>query len=83
MSFESDGGPEPPPLPIQFIDVRLTPIIGGQFAVEVGATLLDEEELEFVGQELANAHVDTLDEALAIIRTNMAALNPLSSGATG
>ena len=47
------------------------------------ATLLDEEELEFVGQDLANAHVDTLDEALAVIRTNVAALNPPPSRAVG
>jgi hypothetical protein len=45
------------------------------------ATLLDEEQLEFVGQDLASAHVDTLDEALAVIRTNVAALAPPSSGA--
>ena len=45
------------------------------------ATLLDEEELQFVGQDLAHAHVDTLDEALAVIRTNVAALGPPLSGA--
>ena len=45
------------------------------------ATLLDEEQLEFVGQDLAHAHVDTLDEALAVIRTNVAALGPPPSGA--
>ena len=40
------------------------------------ATLLDEEELEFVGQDLANEHVATLDQALAVIRQNVAALAP-------
>jgi len=45
------------------------------------ATLLDEEQLEFVGQDLASAHVDTLDEALAVIRANVSALNPPPSRA--
>ena len=52
------------------------PLIGGQFSVVMQATLLDEQELEFVGQDLANARVDTLDEALAVIRQNVAALAP-------
>ena len=38
--------------------------------------MLDEEELEFVGQDLAHERVDTLDEALAIIRENVASLAP-------
>ena len=38
------------------------------------ATLLDEQELEFVGQDLAHERVATLDEALAVIRANVAAL---------
>ena len=45
------------------------------------ATLLDEEELEFVGQDLAHAHVDTMEQALAVIRPNVAALNPPPSRA--
>ena len=40
------------------------------------ATLLDEEQLEFIGQDLASAHVDTLEEALAVIRASVTALNP-------
>ncbi len=38
------------------------------------ATLLDEEQLEFIGQDLAHEHVKTIDEALAIIRQNVAPL---------
>jgi hypothetical protein len=64
------------PLPLQFVDVKITPLMGGQFAVAVGATLLDEEQLEFVGQDLANVYVDTLDEALDVIRKNVAVLKP-------
>jgi hypothetical protein len=65
------------PLPIQYISAEITPLIGGQFSVVMQATLLDEEELQFIGQDLANARVDTLDEALAVIRENVAALDPL------
>ena len=42
--------------------------------VVMQATLLDEEELQFVGQDLASERVDTLDEALALIRDERAPL---------
>lgn len=77
MSLDIPAGANPPaPNPIQFVTVEITPLVGGKFSVLMQATLLDEEELEFIGQDLANAHVDTLDDALAIIRTNVAALSP-------
>ena len=70
------GAKAPAPLPLQFVNIEITPLVGGQFAVAMQATLLDEDELEFVGQDLANAHVGTLDEALAVIRQNVAASSP-------
>jgi hypothetical protein len=77
MTFDIAGGASAPARsPIQFVNIEITPLIGGKFSVVMQATLLDEEELEFVGQDLANAHVDSLDEALAVIRTNVAPLNP-------
>jgi uncharacterized lipoprotein YbaY len=75
------GKASPVPFPIQYVTAEITPLVGGQFSVALQATLLDEHELEFVGQDLAHAHVDTLEEALAIIRTNVAALGPTLSGA--
>ena len=82
MSLDIAAGKIPPvPFPIQYVTAEITPLIGGQFSVVMQATLLDEQELEFVGQDLANAHVDSLDEALAIIRQNVAALNPPPSRA--
>ena len=82
MSLDIEAGKIPPaPFPIQYITAEITPLIGGQFSVVMQATLLDEQELQFVGQDLANAHVDTLEEALAVIRTNVAALGPPLSGA--
>ena len=82
MNVDIAAGKIPPAaLPIQYVTAEITPLIGGQFSVVMQATLLDEEQLEFVGQDLASAHVDTLDEALAVIRTNVAALGPTLSGA--
>ncbi len=82
MSLDIAAGKIPPaPFPIQYITAEITPLIGGRFSVAMQATLLDEQELQFIGQDLAHAHVDTLDEALAVIRTNVAALGPPLSGA--
>jgi hypothetical protein len=65
--------------PLQFVNIEITPLMGGQFSVAMQATLLDEQELAFVGQELAFERVETLDQALAVIRQNVAALAPLSA----
>jgi hypothetical protein len=82
MNVDIAAGENPPaPFPIQYVTAEITPLISGRFSVVMQATLLDEEKLEFVGQDLANAHVDTLDEALTVIRTNVAALAPPSFGA--
>jgi len=53
-------------LPLLFVHVEITPLIGGQYSVVMQATLLDEEELQFVGQDLVSEHVATLDQALAV-----------------
>lgn len=77
MSLEIEAATNAPaPLPLQYITAQIMPLIDGQFSVVMQATLLDEQELEFVGQDLANERVDTLDEALSVIRANVAALNP-------
>jgi len=75
MSLDTAAGAKgPAPLPLQNINIEITPIVGGKLAVAMQATLLDEEELQFVGEDLASAHVDTIDEAMAMIRRNVAAL---------
>ena len=77
MPFEITAGAKiPEPFPIQFVNIEITPLIDGQFSVVMQATLLDEQELEFIGQDLAHACVDTLDEAITVIRQNVAALAP-------
>lgn len=72
------GVQAPAPLPLQFVHIEIMPLIDGQFSVVMQATLLDEEELQFVGQDLAHERVQTLDQALAVIRCNSASLFPLS-----
>jgi hypothetical protein len=66
----------PAPLPLQYLSIQLMPLMGGEYSVEVQATLLDEEALEFVGQYLAYERVTTIDQLLAVIRQNVAALVP-------
>lgn len=61
-------------LPIQFVHIQIGPLIDGQYSVDMQATLLDEADLQFVAQDLAHRRVGTLDEALTIIRDNMAPL---------
>ena len=66
----------PAPSPIQFVNIEITPLLGGQFSVVMQGTLLDETELEFVSQDLANARVETLDEALGVDRWFVHGLQP-------
>jgi hypothetical protein len=82
MTFDIAAGANAPArFPIQFVNIEITPLIGGQFSVVMQGTLLDDAELEFVSQDLANARVGTLDDALAVIRANVAALSPPLSNA--
>ena len=75
MFLDTPAGAKPPaPYPLQFVNIEITPLLGGQFSVVMQATLLDEEELQFVGEDLADERVGTLDEALALIRDNVAVL---------
>jgi hypothetical protein len=75
MSFDTAAGAKgPAPLPLQHINIEITPIVGGKLAVAMQATLLDETDLEFIGEDLAHAHVSSVEEALAVIRENAAIL---------
>ncbi|MGB6534378.1 MAG: hypothetical protein WBF58_00270 [Xanthobacteraceae bacterium] len=75
MSLDTSAGAKAlSQLPLQFVNIEIAPLIDGQYSVVMQATLLDEDELEFVGQDLASERVATLDEALAIIRANVGSL---------
>ena len=71
MSIDSSAGTKTPAsLPLQYVSIELMPLADGQFSVAMQATLLDEDALDFVGEDLAHAHVGTIEEALAVIRAN-------------
>lgn len=75
MSLDAAAGTKAPaPLPLQFVSAQIMPLVGGKFSIALHATFLDEMEMEFVGEDLAHAHVDTVEQALAIIRDNVAIL---------
>jgi len=65
-----------PHFPIQFVNIEIAPLVGGEYSVVMQATLLDEQALAFVAEDLASEHVSTLDQALALIRQNVAVLSP-------
>ena len=74
MHLDSTAGPKTgAALPLQFVNIEIMPIVGGKISVAMQATLLDEEALEFVGQDLAHERVDTIDQVLAVIRDSVAA----------
>ena len=59
-------------LPLQFVSIEIMPVVGGKLSVTMQATLLDEADFEFVGQDLAHERVDTIEQVLAVIRDSMA-----------
>lgn len=64
----TDGVKVAPALPLQFVSIEIMPVAGGKLSVAMQATLLDEDALEFVGQDLANERVDTVEQLLAVTR---------------
>jgi hypothetical protein len=68
-SARDRGLPAPPP--IQFYAVEITPLSDGGMFVGVGATIcetVDDDDFELVSMDVASARVDTIDQALAVIR---------------
>ncbi len=75
MSFDNPAGTNTPaPLPIQFVHIEIAPLLDGHYSVAMEATRLDEEHLEFVGQDLTHERVSSLDAVLHVIRANVALL---------
>jgi len=64
-------------LPLQFVSIEIMPVVGGKLSVAMRATLLDEDALEFVGEDLAHERVDTIDQVIAVIRDSIAPLAAL------
>ena len=64
------GTPRPSP-PIQFYSVEIMPLSDGRMSVGVGATFcetVDDDDFELVSMDMASARVDTIEQALAVIR---------------
>jgi hypothetical protein len=67
----ADYGRPPDFSPIQYYSVEITPLADGRMSVGMSATAceaLDEGDFEFVNMEVASTRVDTIDQALAVIR---------------
>jgi hypothetical protein len=76
MSFDTAAGKSAPaPLALQFINIEIAPLMSGRLSVAIQATLLDESELEFIGEKLVQTSTDNLDGAIAIIRESTGILN--------
>lgn len=55
------------PALIQFFEIQLSPIADGRLAVGIIATIC-ENEGELEGMDLGSHRVDSIDDALAVIR---------------
>jgi hypothetical protein len=61
--------------PMQFYSVEIMPLSDGRMSAGVGATFcetVDDDDFELVNMEMASAGVDTIDQALAVIREAVA-----------
>jgi hypothetical protein len=74
----SPGEPRHVP-PIQFYSVEIMPFYDGRISVGVGARIcetVDDDDFELVNMDVAYARVDTIDQALAVIRKVVASTMP-------
>lgn len=81
--FDIDGRPSPAPHPplvhnAEFFRVELSPLADGQIFVSLTATTVDDEEPELLDQEIASQRVDSLDAALALVRTHLHIAPPMA-----
>jgi hypothetical protein len=75
MQTPATTNPASRPPPIQFYSVEIMPLADGRMSVGVGATIcetVDDDDFELVNMDVASARVDTIDEALAVIRQAVA-----------
>jgi len=53
---------------VQFYTIELTQLTDGTFHVSLTATTVDEEEPQLLCQEIVSERVDSIDDALAVIK---------------
>jgi hypothetical protein len=69
----------PPPPAIQFYSVEIMPLSDGRMSVGIGARIceaVDDDDFQLINMDVASARVDTIDDALAVIRQAVASTLP-------
>jgi hypothetical protein len=64
------------PPDFQFYSVEITPLADGRMSVGMSATICEpvhDGDFELVSMDMASTRVDTIDQALAVIREALAA----------
>jgi hypothetical protein len=72
----ADHGRPPNSPPIQFYSVEITPLADGRMSVGMSATICEpihDGDFELVNMDMASTRVETIDQALAVIREAFAA----------
>jgi hypothetical protein len=72
----SRGRPQPGPQ-IQFYSVQIMPLADGRLAVGMSATVCEsvhDDDFELVNMDVASARVETIEDALAVIREAVASV---------
>jgi hypothetical protein len=67
-------GRPPPIAQIQFYSVQIMPLANGHLSVGMSATVCEvirDDDFELVYMDVASARVETVEEALAVIRDAM------------
>jgi hypothetical protein len=73
LAAPSCGRP-PPIAQIQFYSVQIMPLAGGGMSVGMSATVCEairDDDFELVNMDVASARVESIEEALAVIRNAM------------
>ena len=55
----------------EFFRIELSPLADGHIFVSLTATTVDNEEAELLDQEITSQRVDSIDAALALVRTHL------------
>ena len=57
---------------VEFFTIQLAQLSDGMIAVSLTATTVDEQEPQLLNQEIVNERVASIEDALALIKTNVA-----------
>ncbi len=57
--------------PVEFYTIALAQLANGEMSVSITATTVDDEEPQFLDQEIVSKRVPSLHHALALIKTGI------------